>query len=537
MENKNVFLKGAVILTVANIISKILGAIFKIPLTYILREEGMAVFNTASTVYSMFLTFIISGIPLAASRLVAADYALQKPEDATKTTSGASHLLFLLGLLGSLLLFLLSTPLAVAMKDPAAALSIKVIAPSVFFVAVGCAYKSFFQGTSNMLPTAISQVVESAVRLFAGFFAAYLFIKSPVFLKAAGATAGVTLGELIATLILFLMYLFTKKVPKRKSRLTYRKILSELASVAIPMLCSSVILSALNIIDVATVRNQLLRVRFTPETAELFLMQFSSYTNLFDRLFETLKLSTAGARWLYGAYSGYALTIFHLPLGIMATLGVTILPVITGHLARKNMAGVRSVSKNAIKLTLFLSLPFSIAFLSMGDMMLKLLFNNTASTGMLAVVSPCLIFLSLSQLFSSILYSSGRVIEPFLVQLAGIMVKIIGNLLLVPIAALHIYGAILSSTLSFALSAILEWRLVKKIFGVHLRLYDILPFFVSSVPMYAVSVMVKKPLIMMIKNNFLALAACFLVSAFAYLLALSFFYSKNINKITQNAKN
>ncbi len=534
MNEKRAFLKGAVTLTAANIISKILGAVFKIPLTYILKEEGMAVFNTASCVYSIFLTFIISGIPLAASRLVAADYALDKPQDAAKTTSAAARLLFMLGLIGSVILFVLSAPLAIAMKDPAAALSIKVISPSLFFVAVGCAYKSFFQGTANMIPTAISQVTESAIRLFVGFFAAYLFINSPVMLKSAGATAGVTLGELVATAILFLMYIFTKKTSKKKSTLTYKKIFSDISAVAVPMLFSSVILSALNMVDVATVRNRLLRISFSPETAERFLMQFSSHTKLFDNLFETLRLSPDSARWLYGAYSGYALTIFHLPLGVLATLGVTILPVVTANLAKHNMTAVRSLSKNAITLTLFLSVPFSVLFLTESDMLLKLLFNNTASATMLSCVSPCLIFLALSQLFSSILYSSGRIIEPFFIQLIGVTVKIIGNIILVPIASLHIYGAILSSTISFCLSAILEWRLIRKSFGVNICFKDVFPFFISALPMFAVSVLTKQPLSIMLKYNFLALAASSLLSLFAYILSLSFFFPKGFGFLKKN---
>lgn len=534
MNEKKAFLKGAIILTLANIISKILGAIFKIPLTYVLKEEGMAVFNTASCVYSIFLTFVVSGIPLAISRLVASDYALKRPQDATKTTVTATRLLFTLGLFGSLALFALSTPLAIAMKDPAAALSIKMIAPSVFFVAVGCVYKSFFQGTANMIPTAISQVVESMIRLVAGFFAAYMLIESPVFLKTAGATVGVTIGELIATLILFLLYLFTKKESAKKSTLTYKKILSDISAVAVPMLFSSIILSALNMLDVATVRNQLLRISFTPETARRFLIRFSSYTNLFDNLFETLKLSASGARWLYGAYSGYALTIFHLPLGVLATLGVTILPIITSNLAKNNMAGVRSVSKNAITLTLFLSVPFAVLFFTVGDMALKLLFNNTASATMLAFVSPCLVFLALSQLFSSILYSSGKIVEPFLIQFIGTVIKIIGNLILVPIPSLHIYGAILSSTVSFSFSALLEWRLIRKTFGLRLKSADILPFFICAVPMYAVSALTKEPLNIILGSNFWALVSCALLSVFAYILSISFFFPKGFGFLKKN---
>lgn len=536
MNEQKSFLKGAIILTAANIISKVLGAIFKIPLTYILKEEGMAVFNTAQCVYSIFLTFAISGIPLAASRLVAADNALGKPNDAAKTTSAATSLLCLLGILGSAALFLLASPLATAMKDPAAATAIKIISPSVFFVAAGCAYKSYFQGMGNMLPTAVSQVAESAIRLGVGFSVAFFLMDYSISAKAAGATAGVTTGEITATAILFLIYLFGKKASAKKSHLTYKKIYSDISSVAVPMLFSSVILSAMNMVDVATVRNGLLHVNFSVESARRFLLRFSSYTNLFDDLSETLHFSQSGARWLYGAYSGYALTVFHLPLGVLATLGVTIMPIITANLATGNTDAVKSSSKNAITLTLFLSIPFAVLFSTMGDMILKLLFKNTASVTMLALVSPCMIFLALSQLFSSLLYASGKVIEPFFIQFGGILVKIIGNILLVRIPELHIYGAILSATISFALSCFLEWRLIKKTFKINLKFREIIPFFICAIPMSAVAVFMKNPLRVLIRNDFAVCALCFLISFGTYFLSLSFFFPngfgflKRINK-------
>lgn len=532
MNEKKSFFMGAIILTVANIISKILGAVFKIPLTYILKEEGMAVFGTANTVYSLFLTFVISGIPLATSRLVASDSALGRHSDVTKTVSASQRLLCLSGLLGSIVLFILAKPLAIAMKDPAAALSIKIISPSVFLVAAGSVYKSYFQGSSNMLPTAISQVIESMVRMLAGFYFAYLLISFSPSEKAAGATAGVTIGELIATAILFLIYLFTKKAPKKHSALSYRHIYKNISNIAVPMLFSSVILSAMNMVDVATVRNQLLRVTFTPGMCEKFLLQFSSYTNLFDDLSKTLKFTQSGARWLYGAYSGYALTVFHLPLGVFATLGVTILPLISGNLAKGKLEAVRRISKNTILTTLMFSVPCSIIFITLGDTILKILFHNTASSTMLMLVSPCLIILSLSQLFTAILHSSGKIFEPFLIQLAGVFLKILGNLILIP--HYHIYGAIISSTVSFLVSAIFEWRILKRAFGIEIKKREIFPFFISALPMIAVIVLVKNPFSVMIKFDILSFIIISAIAFFAYLLALSFFFPKGVGFFQKN---
>lgn len=528
MNEQNFFIRGTIVLAAANIIAKILGAIFKIPLTYILKEEGMAIFNTASSVYSMFLTFVISGIPLATSRLVSADTALKKDADAIKTITAAKRLLTLLGVVASVLLFILSEPLAIAMKDPLASYAIKVISPSILFVAVGSAYKSYFQGTGRMIPTAISQVTEAFIRLIIGYLFAVLFIKYGVSLTAAGATFGVTAGEIIATIILGILYFFKKVKIKEKSRLKYKKIYPMILSVAIPMLICSLSLSAVNIMDAATVRNQLLKIQFTPQTAEQFLLRYSSYTPLFDDLLTKLKLSQEGARWLYGAYSGYALTVFHLPMGIIATLSVSILPLIAGNLAKNNLRSVRNSCNIATNLTLFCAVPSCILFFTSGDVILKLLFKNTASAHMLMLVSPCLIFLSLSQLFTSILHSAGKVYEPFIIQLIGMAIKILGNIILVKIPSLNIDGAIISSTIAFLFVAITEAILLFKLFGVKYKLREILSPFIAVIPMYIILKLTYEPLTFIFSNSLVAFLISVFTSALSYLLAFSVISPKGL---------
>ncbi len=521
MNEQKHFIRGTIILAIANVIAKFLGAVFKIPLTYILEEEGMAIFNTASTVYSMFLTFVIAGIPLATSRLVSENTALNKNADAIKVVTASRRLLTLFGFLVSSLLFILAEPLATAMKDPLAATAIKIISPSVLFVAIGSSYKSYFQGTGRMVPTAISQVIEAFIRLGVGYVLALQFSKYGLGITAAAATSGVTAGEIIATFILAILYLFQKVRVKEKSNARYKKIYSMILSVAIPMLICSITLSAVNILDAATVRNQLLKITFTPESAEQFLLRYSSYTTLFDDLFTKLKLSQEGARWLYGAYSGYALTVFHLPIGIIATLSVSILPLIAGNLAKNNLHAVRHSCNIATNLTLFCAVPACILFITSSDVILNLLFKNTASAHMLKLVSPCLIFLSLSQIFTSILHAAGKIYEPFIIQLIGMGIKISGNLILVKIPALNIDGAILSSIITFFFIALSEGILLYKLFGVKHSFKTLLAPFISAIPMFIILKLTYNPLSFIFSNSLVAFLIGGFSAGIAYLLAFS----------------
>ncbi len=523
MKEDNSFFKASLILIIANVISKILGALFKIPLTYILKEEGMAIYSTASSVYSMFLTLVISGIPLATSRLISQDMALKKPADALKTVRFSKWLLMAIGGLSSLILYFLAKPLAFAMKDPSAEISIKIISPAIFFVAWGNAYKSYFQGSKTLIPTAVIQVVESLVRLLVGFILAVLFINQQVSIKTGAAIFGVTTGEILATLLLGLIYLFYKKTTPKTiiPDKSYKTIYSSIMAVALPLFISQTALSALNILDTALIRNQLLNIRFNPTSARAFLLDFSSYTTLFDNLQHTLKLSGEGARWLYGAYSGYALTVFHLPLGMIATLSVTILPLIAGGIARGDMASVRKNSKTAINLSLTFSVPAAVLFMTSSESILHLLFHNTASAKMLTLISPCLIFLSLSQIFTSIFHSAGRVFEPFFINLLGIGIKLLGNLILIKIPYLNIYGAIISSNLAFFIIMISEGLLLKKTLGIKFQKREIFSIILSAIPMFIVIKLTLLPLEYIFKFRFIALVFSAFSGFLAYILTLS----------------
>lgn len=523
MKEDKSFLKASLILIIANVISKILGALFKIPLTYILEEEGMAIYSTATSVYSMFLTLVISGIPLAASRLVSQDMALGRHNDAFKTIKFSKWILLIIGAISSLLLFFTAKPLAFAMKDPGAEFSIKIISPAIFFVAWGTAYKSYFQGSKHLVPTALIQVVESLFRLLFGFYLAYLFINHSVNIKSGAAILGVTGGEFLATLLLGLIYLFyTLKYRKaKKSDTSYKTIFTSIMAVAIPLFLSQTALSALNIADTALVRNQLLNIKFSPETARTFLLDFSSYTTLFDNLLDSQKLSVAGARWLYGAYSGYALTVFHLPLGMIATLSVSVLPLIAGGIARGDMKSVRRNALLSINTTLFAAVPSAVLFMTASESILDLLFNNTASAKMLTLLAPCLIFLSLSQIFTAIFHAAGKVYEPFFISLFGILIKLLGNLLLIRHPSLNIYGAIISSVFAFFVIMLGEGILLKKTFGIKFNPRQIFSILISGVPMFLVINLTILPLEYIFKFQWLALIISTFAGFLAYILTLS----------------
>ena len=389
---KQSFVTGAIILMIANAISKILGAVFKIPLTYILKEEGMAIYNSAFQIYALFLSFVISGIPFAI-----AEYSATHQKQKIKAVIKISTILLCgLGLTGSILLYFGAEFFAVAMKEERAAFAIRMLSPSVLMVALSCIYKNYFQGKGNMIPTAVSQVIESVIKLMAGYMLATMLIKCGALVAAGGAALGVSIGEIIATIVLYIAYkLCSNDMKNIKADNT--EIMDKIAAIAFPVLLASVLSSMLSVIDTSLLRKRLI-----------------DFGNSIEE-----------ARFLYGAYTGYALTVFHLPVGIMATFGVSILPVIAGALASGRVERAKKASVTAIKLNVILSLPCAVGIYFLGETVLYALFRNTSSALMLTMTAPCVVFLCVSQIAGAILNSAGKIMLSFWLAALSIVLKII----------------------------------------------------------------------------------------------------------------
>lgn len=431
---KQSFARGAVVLMAANAVSKILGAAFKIPLTYILHEDGMAVYNTAFTIYVMFLAFVMSGIPTAVSKKV----AQADERSAYLVTDTASKVLFVLGTAASLLLFFGAPFFAGAMREEKAVWAIRMAAPSVFLVAVGTGYKSFFHGASSMNIPAVSQVTEAAVKLIAGYALAVMMLNAGKAAAAAGAISGVAVGELIATGILAGGYAVSRfKYRVRASHAEKRETMRELLSVAVPLLLAETAMNAVSVTDTSVLRTRIL----------------------------ASGLSVDEGRFLYGAFSGYAMTIFNLPVGILGTIGVSLLPAAASAAASGNFAKTWEPVNKGIEMTLFIGLPSAVMMWLIPEDLLNMLFRSTSAAHMLKYMAPCVVTVSFVLMFSAVIQACGNVSLPPLIETGGFIVKIIIMWFLCSMPDINIYGAVIGSNVAYLLIMIVEIVVLRHMTG------------------------------------------------------------------------
>ncbi len=519
------FIKSTFILVLANTVAKILGAVFKIPLSYILKEEGMAIYQTAFSVYSVFLSFIISGFPFAATKLLSEYHAKGEKEKVKPLVMYLLKFLSFIGILASIIMYLLAPYISVAMKEQSAAMSIKLLAPSIFLVAASSVIKSSNEAGGTLIPTAFSQVTEALFKLFLGLYLAYKLSVISLVKSSEGAIFSVTVGELFATSFLILVWVIKNK--KEKSDIIYKSEIKDFFKISIPLMLTVFASSLMSIANITAIRHALSDIIFTKESAESFLRIYAPFTNSFDSLLDTMRLTESGARKLFGAYSGYAETVFNLPLGIIATISSAATPMFARAISKQNK-DVSISAKKVLSAIFTLSIPTAFIMFFFSGEILSLIFNNTFSSLILKVLSLSVIFITTNGMLISILHLSGKIFEPFLAIITGQLIKIVISSFLIRIPYINILGVPASIFISSFITFLLLYIIFKKTYKCGIGL-------ISAIykPLSATLIMtgIALPIYKYILNYYhqkLSFILVMAVSGILYILLLYIFNKKKI---------
>lgn len=425
------FALGAVIIAAATIVAKIFSAVFKIPLDrLILKPEGMALFNSAYSVYNWFLVIAATGLPIAVSKLIAESRARGDDRAAERVAFTAQLMLCGIGVFCSLALFLGARLLAAAVSLPEITAVMRVMSGALIFIGISSAYRGFFQGGGDMLPTAVSQIAEGAGKLIFGLLGGFLFISRPLHITAAAAMSGVVTGAALGALSLFLF----KRRQRQKGRARFcKKTAKAILLIAFPITATASVYAFINLIDAFTVMN----------------------------VFSALGFSQALRKSLFG-YLGRAVTLYNLPLTIINGITVSIVPAIAAATARKDAAEGERGAKAALRLTFFISAPACGAFAALAAPILGLLYNDSSHASLLALISAAVIFVPLTQVTSAILQAGGLIWRPVFNMLIGCAVKLALNLLLLPIPGIGINGAPIATSVSYFIAGALNLVLLSR---------------------------------------------------------------------------
>lgn len=445
-QKSQTFVFGAIILMISNILVKVIGMFFRVPLTNMIGTTGMAYYNAAYSIYVAFYMISTAGIPVAVSRMIAASNSKGNVAEVKKIFSIAYRLFFVVGLAGTIIMIVFSKRLAVFSKMPDSYLAMIAIAPTLFFICLSSAYRGFFQGLQNMVPSAVSQVIEAIGKIGIGIVAAWYFyvIKGyELHIVAAFVIFGVTLGVVAATLYIYVIKLMYNsaaehmKTPQGCAEMVARptkSLLYELVITSMPIALASSIMGLTNTVDTMLIARRLTESGMLQEAATAF----------------------------YGTYSSMVIPLFNMAPTLIYPFAIGVIPALSGAIANGKKNECAEHMQSAFRMAALIAIPCAIGMGTMSHGILSLLFDSELiDTGRgivdaldiaapaLSIVSTAIFFLAVISITNSILQAYRFEKYTIISTVSGILAKIVLTYIFTGIQGLGIMGSAIGTAAGY----------------------------------------------------------------------------------------
>ena len=456
---KDSFLKGAAILGAAGIIVKIMGAFFRIPLGRIIGSEGLGYYQVGYPIYTFLLAFSAAGFPTAISKLVSEKRAQDNHKGAYQVFKVSFILLLIIGSISSIGLALGARYFVdTIIESPNAYYAVLTLAPALFFVSLLAAFRGYFQGMKNMIPSAISQIVEQFGRVLLGLTLAVVLLPRGVEIAATSPSFGATIGGLLAFLYMLIVFYRArrKEILNPEIKLgeedTFTGVVRDLFKISIPITIGASVLPLISMMDSLIVLRRLQQIGFT----------------------------YAEANQLFGQLTGMAVTLINLPQVLTVALAASIVPVISESVTMGNFESVKKDTQTAFRISMLLGLPAAVGLGVLSTPIMKLLFPaEPASVGeILLFLSVAVLFLTQVQTLTGILQGVGKPIVPVRNLMIGAGVKLATTYVLTGIPSLNVKGAALGTVAAYLVASVLNFIAVKKYTNTQ---FDVVKVFIKPI--------------------------------------------------------
>lgn len=428
-------LLGALILLLSNIIVKIIGAVFRIPM-YNMLGDGMAYFNAAYNFYVTIYLVSTAGIPVAISRMVASSQATGNVRESKKILRVALGLFTAVGFVAMSVMLICTKSYSESIEIPDAAYCMYAIAPTLLFICISSTFRGYYQGKKNMTLSAVAQVIEALSKLLIGMAAVLIFLPvKELHITAAYAISGVTIGVVFS--LLFALYFHHRERKNEQVQLensngealrSSKSILRELIVICIPIAVSSCITGLTGFVDNSLIVSQL----------------------------KGAGLSEGTAISLFGAYTSIVVPLFNMPPNFIYPFAISLLPNLAEAYTSKDMEKSRSVIDSSLRVASIIAFPCAIGMASVPDGIIKTLFsemlidgtqitNCDATKTALSIISVSIFFLAMISITNSILQAWHKEYMPIVSAFCGILVKCVVEALLVRVPGVGINGAAIST--------------------------------------------------------------------------------------------
>ncbi len=420
---------SASLLAVSQIASKILGAFFRIPLTNILGAEGMGIYQLVFSVFAFFVVLCSAGVPMALSKIVA-----ENGHDSKESLEYFKFSIVVIGLISltlGLLMFALAKPLTGLQGNTSSSFGLMTLAPACFFVGIIACIRGYFQGKLNMVPTAVSNIIEQILKLSVGIGLAVALSGKGTKYAVFGALLGVVIAEFVTLIYLGIAVAVNIKgtlfIQKTDIKPSFGDRLNKLARVVSVFYLVSLLPSLSNFVD-------------------SFLI-----VNMMRSAGHSVQIATSH----FGIYTGPINSLLNVPIVTVMSLAIVLVPAVSKAYANRNMLSILQKSNLSIKIAHLVAIPCFVFFMVFSREIVAVLYPALSQTEtdiavrLLLILSPNIFMVALFQVFSALLQGLGNSKWVIGVLLVSIITKIVLSVALIPI--LGIVGASVGSLVSSAI--------------------------------------------------------------------------------------
>ena len=507
MNQNNNLVKNASFLMIAAMISKIIGLLYKSPLSAIVGNLGMGYVSLAQNAYMILLMIASFSIPQAVSKLISERIALKDYKNAQKIFRGSMIYAVVVG--GAVALFcLFGGKYIIPSNQPDAVLALQILSPTIFLSGILGVYRGYFQAYRNMMPTSISQILEQIFNAIVSLAAAWFFIEhisdgtkaGIAKWGAAGSTVGTSAGVVVALLFMLLVYgLNRKKIKKRvmRDRAHTEESYKDIFRLII-MIVSPIILSA-------------------------FIYNINGYLNgvLYSEILGKKGMDAQHITEMYAEYATYFMTILNIPLTLSSTAPTSMIPEVSSLYAVGNLTETRRRVDQTVQISMFVSIPCAVGLAVLAHPIVSFLYGGTNGTaGNLLILGSFTILLNgMSNISNGVLQGIGKPKIPMLTAAAALVVDVIAVVVLLFLTNLGVYSLLAAMIIYSVVVCILNDIAMKKYLSYKNPWKSgYLNPLLASIPMGLTAGGVYYGLYALIQSNIICLGISVLLAACVYLI-------------------
>lgn len=453
---KQTFIKGALILLAAGVINRLLGFVPRIALPRIIGAEGVGIYQLSYPFLSVLLTIITGGIPLAVAKWIAEAESAGDSARIRQIFRTAMGITVSLGVVMTAVLLIFAPWITThLLPDSRVYWSFICMSPMLVIIAVSSVYRGYYQGKQNMIPTAVSQIVETVSRIVCQLTFASFFLQWGLEWAAAGSMLGVLVGEAAGLAVMF----WTSSREKHKN-----------AKEKIPSV-------KLGIYDEhkqdTPVLGRLLHLSI-PVTASRMV---GSLSYLLESIFTARSLAAAGiatgiATAQYGALQGMIIPLVLLPTALTGSLAVSLVPSLSEAAAKGDTAMIHKRLHQSMRLALVTGAPIVVIMTLFAEPICRLLYKHSDIAPLLAWMAPIGIFIYLQAPLQAALQALDKPGTALMNTFIGAIVKLSLIVWLASNPSLGIKGALIAINVNIVLVTTLHAFSVLRTIGFRIKLLD-----------------------------------------------------------------